>query len=214
MNGHWRGGWCQWQNPDETDVAQWLAMNRTPMPVPSQRRSTGRSRKAVLPAMASKLGLRPPVSARALSTTMPPELNCAPRLPATLLRATSVRVAPSSKMPTPRVSTGVSSFLAQNLFLRNTLLPTMVELPAPFACPSSTTTFLLPGGKRYGFRSARMTGWSAFPARTHQGALRRHNLIEVGVSGVADVHRAALRPGTRPDPPATRTRMASVTGGR
>ena len=52
------------------DVPQWLALNRTPIPVPSQIRSAGWFRKAVLPTTVSKSGLLPLVSACALTTTM------------------------------------------------------------------------------------------------------------------------------------------------
>ena len=89
-------------------------------------------------AMVSKLGLLPLVSACALATTMPPELNCLPLLPNTPLCATSVWVAPSNRMPPPW-SGGASSFFGQNLLFLNTLLWTTPVLPAPPGCPSSST---------------------------------------------------------------------------
>src|SRR5258707_7352756 len=128
-----------WQSPGGTDVLQRLAMNRTCFPVPSHSRSAGWSRKAVLKATVSKLGFLPLVSEAALSTTIPPELNCLPLLPCTLLRATSVWVAPSSKIPPPWVFPGVSPLFGQNLLFLNTLLSRMVALPAPPGCPSSRT---------------------------------------------------------------------------
>src|SRR5581483_977857 len=112
----------QWHRPGGIDVAQWLAMNRTPIPLPSHTRSAGWLPKAELPAIVSKFGLLPWVSAWALATTMPPELICAPLLPVTLLCVTTVWVAPSSKMPPPWRFTGVSPCLGQNLLLRDTLL--------------------------------------------------------------------------------------------
>src|SRR4029077_6650039 len=83
--GRRRGELDQWQNPPGIDVAQALCLNRTPTPVWSQIRSAGWLRKAGLNEIVSKLGLLPPVSALALSTTMPPELNFLPALPVTLL---------------------------------------------------------------------------------------------------------------------------------
>ena len=94
-----------------------LALNVTPIPVPSQIKSAGRLPKALLWTIVSKLGLLPPVSACALATTMPPELICVPRLPDTLLKATNEFVAPSSRMPPPCRFTGVSPCLGQNLLL-------------------------------------------------------------------------------------------------
>ena len=55
-------------------------------PVPSQIRSAGWLRNAVLPTIVSKFGLLPLVSACALATTMPPELNCLPLLPTRVVR--------------------------------------------------------------------------------------------------------------------------------
>src|SRR5712691_11914117 len=81
------------------------------MPVPSQIRSAGWLPKALLRTTVSKLGLLPWVSACALATTMPPELICMPLFPVTLLCATRVCVAPSSRMPPPpRASDGSPSW--------------------------------------------------------------------------------------------------------